>query len=120
MALLLLGLIDIAASSAIRAAAHAPLRAAVAMSSCNPGGGLAPNLERHNGVFDRFLLQRAVQTQIYYLDELHDRPLARFVAHFIGHAGIESRILVTASAASGWSGWPEPTVLGRYRSPTCK
>jgi hypothetical protein len=90
MALLLLGLIDIAASSAIRAAAHAPLRAAVAMSSSNPVGGSAPNLERHNGVFDRFLLQRAVQTQIYYLNELHDRPSARFVAHFMDHAGIDS------------------------------
>lgn len=36
-----------------------------------------PEFARHDIVFDRFLLQRALQTQIFYLSELHDQPSSR-------------------------------------------
>lgn len=47
------------------------------------------DFSRHNPAFDRFLLQRAVQTHICYLNELHDQPNARFIAGFLEHQGID-------------------------------
>jgi len=84
--LLLLGLLDaFAASPVLRAPSRVPSRAGVAMTLREPGG----ELDRHNPVFDRFILQRAVQTQIYYLNELHDQPNARFLGQFGDHEGLD-------------------------------
>jgi len=73
-------------------------RAAVDMSTryrpprrrAGGGGSQDRDLSRHNKVIERFLVQRAVQTQIYYLEQARDCPSANFIAEFMDHAGIDT------------------------------
>lgn len=76
-----------------RARARNGARVRMAMGPSSSGdeqcASPSPELARHNALLDRFLVQRAVQTQIYYLHELRDGPSAGFLANFHEHAGIE-------------------------------
>ncbi|KAG8460710.1 hypothetical protein KFE25_011485 [Diacronema lutheri] len=88
--LLLLGLLDARAALHSHRAPCATTRPARPARSARSAARPAMSLSRHDRIFDKFLLQRAVQTQIYYLNELHDQPSARFIANFLDHQGIDT------------------------------
>lgn len=82
---------SLSASSSTRVACS---RRSIVMSARGRGdddsaADSSADLSRHNPLFDRFILQRAVQTQIFYLDELHDQPSSRFIANFMDHGGLD-------------------------------